>query len=175
MATTRQAWLGCSILACIALTGGAISFPSVSVAPETPVSVTTAKPIEAEMNILGGHLDRWIDDRDPVASRQAVELTSEIGRLLREDVVFREPAARKTTLSAVVSLQYGLRALTIQDRLILLAEQEVDRAQSPAAVGRLFRAHERREEIIALMVLPAVDLLETSAVITESPRQVAEI
>ena len=72
----------------------------------------------------------------------------------------------------LASLRAGLQALSIQDRLVRLAEQEVRRAESPEAVARLIKANQAREEIIRKMIKPAIALVDGAIATLPEPVEV---
>ncbi len=166
MADTRKAWVSSSIVAGTMLALW-VSFSQLPTLPNLgSTDIAKASPLQIELQILGNRLSRWIDDQDPVARGHSLDSIDALYQVafdeLDRDGLDRPGEAQlSTVLPMIASLKAGMQALTIQDRLILLAEEEVRRAQSPASVDRLFRANERREEIIIMMIQPAVSLLET--------------
>jgi len=113
------------------------------------------------MQTLDGTLARWIDDQDSIARGHSLESIDALQQAAWDSAESDDGDQSNALVPMIASLKAGMQALTIQDRLILLAEQEVRRAQNAASVDRLFRANERREEIIMMMIQPAVVLLRS--------------
>ncbi|MEO1248328.1 MAG: hypothetical protein AAFW76_00680 [Pseudomonadota bacterium] len=161
MADTRKAWVSSSIVAGTALALW-VSFSQLPTLPYLgPTDIPKASPLQIELQILDNRLTRWIDDQDPVARGHSLESIESLYQVAFDELDHFGETRLSAVLPMIASLKAGMHALTIQDRLILLAEEEVRRAQSPASVDRLFRANERREEIILMMIQPAISLLET--------------
>lgn len=161
MADARKAWVSSSIVTGTILALW-VSFSQLPTLPyHGPTDIAKASPLQIELQILGNRLTRWIDEQDPIARGHSLDSIDVLYQVAFDELDHSGEARLSAVLPMIASLKAGMQALTIQDRLILLAEEEVRRAQSPASVDRLFRANERREEIIIMMIQPAISLLET--------------
>lgn len=162
MGMARQSWLGCSILAGAALSIWAFSAQPTPSGFSASTDITNTTPLQTELRSLERSLDAWVNGQDTMARARSLASTAEMRRLLDEDYRWANPHAARSNHSMLSSLQAGLQALSIQDRLIALAEQQVRRTEAPEAVARLIKANQRREEIIAIMIAPAVALMDQS-------------
>lgn len=158
MTKSRNAWVGSSVVATAAVTLW-VTIAQFSTAQDGSPTNNAASPLQIEMQSLDATLTRWIDDKDPIARGDSLDNIDALQQAAWDGLKHDSSDQSDALLSMIASLKAGMQALTIQDRLILLAEQEVRRAQNAASVDRLFQANERREEIILIMIQPAVQLL----------------
>ena len=171
MDLTQRSWLGCCALVTVAVAVVGLGTQMPPPLPEAPLpeaktDQATLTPLQGEFETFRESLVRWIDDGDAVSRARSLSSAAVLRRMLVEQGDTQGLPARSTG-TMVASLRAGLQALSIQDRLIELAEQDVRRNETPASVARLVKAHQVREEIVTKMIEPAVRLVDSA--ISASP------